>query len=143
MCDFVVSLASGLMGHSQQQAQASYAERQAAATERQTAWEVSRAYESDASAMGDLLAQQAAGGAALEGSKADYLLYAGFGQALERDRLRLRGAQQASGLRADAAFRRSAAAASLTGSLLQAGSSLLKAAEPYTGDSFGNRFLHG
>jgi len=126
MCDFIVSLANGLMSYSQQRVQAAHAGRQAAAAERQTRWEVSRRFESDAAALGDLLAQQAGSGLALEGSKADHLIYAGFGQAVERDRLRLQGAQQASGLRAEAAFRKSAASASLTGTLLQTGSSLLQ-----------------
>lgn len=128
MCDFVVNLANGLMSFSQQRAQARYAEQQAAATERETAWQVNRHFESDASAMGELLAAQAASGAQLAGSKSDLLLYAGFGQAVERQRRQHQGLQQASGLRADAAFRQSAASATLTGSLLQAGSSLTKAA---------------
>lgn len=128
MCDFVVSLANGLMGHSQQRAQARYAEMQAAAVERETDWQVNRHFESDATAMGDLLAAQAASGAQLAGSKSDLLLYAGFGQAVERQRRQHQGLQQARGLQADAAFRQSAATAALTGSLLQAGSAVTKAA---------------
>ena len=93
-----------------------------------------------AAALGDLLAQQAGSGLALEGSKADHLIYAGFGQAVERDRLRLQGAQQANGLRAEAAFRTGAASASLTGSLLQAGSSLAKSAN--AGGSLGQILLN-
>lgn len=134
MCEFAtmamaLSAIGGLVGgvqqYRQQQAQADYAVDQAALARRQTRWEIDRHFESDSAALADLAAQQAASGAALEGSKADFVAYAGFGQAVERERLGQRGAQQSSGLLADAAFRRGAATAALTGAAFGAGASLL------------------
>lgn len=126
MCEFLTiatalgtltTLVTGLQGAKLQSAQADYARQSAAAAERQAAWELNRRFENDTMALGNLQAQQAASGVASSGSKADFLLSASFGQAVDRDRQRLQGEQRATSLQAESAFGRSRA----TSLLVQAG----------------------
>ena len=120
----VGAVVSGVQASQQQRAQARFAEQQAGAAERQTEWEVNRHFESDASALGDLQARQAASGFALEGSQSDLLATAGFQQAVARDQLRLRGQQQGNSLRAEAAFKRGSATSLLTNAAFDAAGAL-------------------
>lgn len=134
MCDFMTAAAvmgaltaivTSVQGAQQQRAQAAYADAQATAADKQTAWELNRRFERDSMALGNLQAQQAASGVAMSGSKSDLLLTASFDQAVDRDRFRLQGAHRASGLRADAMFRRSTATSLLVEGGMRATSSLL------------------
>ncbi len=121
----VGAVASGAQANQQAQAQADYAEAQAKANDVWTSWQQDRQYEQDSRTLGQAIAQQAASGLAIEGSKSDTLSYLAVGQGLERERIRYSGAVQSNGLLADATFKRSAGTAALTNAAFQAGESLI------------------
>lgn len=121
----VGAVVSGVQANQQAQAQADYAEAQAKANDVWTNWQQDRQFEQDSQALGQAIAQQAASGIAIEGSKSDSLSYLAVGQGLEREKIRYGGAVQSNSLLADAAFKRSAGTAALTNAAFQAGESLI------------------
>jgi hypothetical protein len=121
----VSAVAGGVQSNQQAKAQASHAEAQARANDVWTNWQQDRQYEQDSRTLGQAIAQQAASGIAIEGSKSDALSYLAVGQGLEREKIRYSGAAQSNSLLADAAFRRGAGTAALTNAAFQAGESLI------------------
>ncbi len=120
----VGAVVSGVQANQQAKAQANYAEAQAKSNDIWTSWQQDRQVEKDSQVLGQALAQQAASGIAIEGSKSDLLSYAAVGQGLEREKIRYSGATQSNSLLANAAFTRSAGTAALTSKAFQAGESL-------------------